>query len=116
MTVFNALLDAGADPNVRLKTHLYYFNWFNGQLGLDITDAAPFWRATFAQDLEAMKALVAHGADPDIPTRWPEVGMRGARQQDGRIMDDSGIPRMEGSPNMYPIHAAAGGGYLGIGS
>ena len=116
MTVLNALLDGGADPNVRLKTHLYYFNWFNGQLGLDITGATPFWRATFAQDLEAMKALVAHGADPDIPTRWPEVGMRGARQQDGRIMDDSGIPRVEGSPNMYPIHAAAGGGYLGIGS
>ena len=116
MTVFNALLDAGADPNVRLKTHLYYFNWFNGQLGLDVTGATPFWRATFAQDLEAMKTLVAHGADPDVPTRWPEVGMRGARQQDGRIMDDSGIPRIEGSPNMYPIHAAAGGGYLGIGS
>jgi hypothetical protein len=42
--------------------------------------------------------------------------MRVARQEDGRIMDDSGIPRAEGSPNMYPIHAAAGGGYLGLGS
>ena len=116
MDVLNALLVAGADPNVRLKTHLYYFNWFNGQLGLDITGATPFWRATFAQDLEAMKSLVAYGADPHVPTMWPEWGMRGARQQDGRIMDDSGIPRLEGAPNMYPIHAAAGGGYLGIGS
>jgi len=42
--------------------------------------------------------------------------MRTARQQDGRIQDDSGIPRAEGSPNMYPLHAAAGGGYMGLGS
>ena len=63
-----------------------------------------------------MKALVAHGADPHAPTKWPEIGLRGRRQQDGRIMDDSGIPRPEGMPNMYPIHAAAGGGYMGLGS
>jgi len=115
MTVLNALLAAGADPNVPIKTHLYYLIWA-GQVGLDITGATPFWRATFAQDLDAMKALVAHGADPNAPTKWPEIGLRGARQQDGRIMDDSGIPRPEGMPNMYPIHAAAGGGYMGLGS
>jgi ankyrin repeat protein len=115
MDVFKALLAKGADTNVRLKTHLYYLVWA-GQLGLDITGATPFWRAAYAQDLEAMKLLVAHGADPYIPTMWPEIGMRTARQQDGRIMDDSGIPRAEGSFNMYPLHAAAGGGYLGLAS
>jgi ankyrin repeat protein len=115
MDVFNALLAKGADPNARLTQHLYYLVWA-GQLGLDITGATPFWRAAYAQDLEAMKALVAHGADPFIPTRWPEIGMRTARQQDGRIMDDSGIPRAEGAANMYPLHAAAGGGYMGLAS
>ena len=40
--------------------------------------------------------------------------MRNGRQSDGRIQDDSGIPRQEGGPNMYPINAAAGGGYLGL--
>jgi ankyrin repeat protein len=115
MDVLNALLAKGADPNARLKTHIYYLVWA-GQLGLDITGATPFWRAAYAQDLEAMKALVAAGADPYIPTRWPEIGMRTARQQDGRIMDDSGIPRAEGAANMYPLHAAAGGGYLGLAS
>ena len=115
MTVLNALLAAGADPNAPINTHLYYLIWA-GQLGLDITGATPFWRATFAQDLDAMKALVAAGADPNAPTKWPEIGLRGRRQQDGRIMDDSGIPRPEGMPNMYPIHAAAGGGYMGLGS
>ncbi len=115
MDVLNALLKAGADPNLRLKTHITYLVW-SGQLGLDITGATPFWRAAYAQDLDAMKALVAAGADPNVPTRWPELGMRVARQQDGRIMDDSGIPRVEGTPNMYPIHAASGGGYMGLGS
>jgi ankyrin repeat protein len=115
MDVLKALLEHGADPNQRLKTHIQYLVW-SGQLGLDITGATPFWRAAYAQDLDAMKLLVAYGADPNIPTRWPEIGMRVARQQDGRIMDDSGIPRAEGSPNMYPLHAAAGGGWLGLGS
>ncbi len=115
LQVINALLDAGADPNVKLKTHLYYLIWA-GQLGLDITGATPFWRAAFAQDLDAMKAMVAHGADPNEPTTWPEYGMRGGRQQDGRLQEDSGIPRAPGSPNMYPLHAAAGGGFMGIGA
>ena len=118
MDVLNALLAAGADPNVSLKTHLWYWEYTTGsRLGLDITGATPFWRAAFAQDLAAMKALVAHGADPDIPTRWPDPGMRGGRQQDGRLQEDSGLPLMpEGTPNMHPLHAAAGGGWLGVGA
>ncbi len=116
MAVLNALLEAGADSNVRLKTHLWHFEW-EGKMGLDITGATPFWRAAFAQDLEAMEALAARGADPNIPTMWPEPGLRGYRQEDGRVAEDSGLPIMpEGAPNMYPIHAAAGGGYLGLGA
>jgi ankyrin repeat protein len=116
LAVLNALLDAGADPNVRLKTHLWFLEWEN-KFGHDITGATPFWRAAFAQDLEAMKALAAHGADPNIPTIWPEPGMRDTRQEDGRNAEDSGLPIMpQGSPNLYPIQAAAGGGYLGLGA
>ncbi len=116
MAVLNALLEAGADPNTRLKTHLWHFEW-EGKMGLDITGATPFWRAAFAQDLDAMKALAAKGADPNIPTIWPEPGMRHGRQEDGRLQEDSGLPLfVEGTPNMYPIHAAAGGGYMGLGA
>ena len=116
VVVLNALLDAGADPDTRLNTHLWHLEW-EGKMGLDITGATPFWRAAFAQDLESMKALAEHGADPDIPTKWPEPGLRGGRQEDGRLAEDSGLPVMaEGLPNMYPIHAAAGGGYLGLGA
>ena len=118
MQVLNALLDRGADPNVRLTQHLWYWEFGTGsRLGLELKGATPFWRAAFAQDVDAMRALIAHGADPNIPTIWPEAGMRGGRQQDGRLQEDSGLPLMpEGTPNMYPIHAASGGGWLGVGA
>jgi ankyrin repeat protein len=117
MDVLRALLEAGADPNPRLNTHLWYWEYGLTKMGIDLTGATPFWRAAFAQDLEAMKLLVAHGADPHIPTRWPEVGMRERRQQDGRQQEDSALPWIpEGAPSAWPIHAAAGGGYLGLGA
>ena len=114
--VLRALLESGADPNVRLKTHLWHWEW-EGKMGIDVTGATPLWRAAFAQDVEAMKLLVAHGADPHIPTIWPEVGLRPRRTPDGRQQEDSGLPHFaEGAPNMWPIHAAAGGGYMGLGA
>ena len=73
MQVLNALLQVGADPNVPLKTHLWFSEYFAQKLGLDLTGATPFWRAALALDVEAMKALIAHGADPDIPARLPET-------------------------------------------
>ncbi len=117
LDVLRALLEAGADPNPRLNTHAWYWEYGLTKLGVDLTGATPFWRAVFAQDLEAMRLLVAHGADPHLPTRWPEVGMRERRQQDGRQQEDSALPWIpEGAPNAWPIHAAAGGGYLGLGA
>ena len=117
MDVLRVLLEVGAEPNVRLKTHLWYWEYGLTKMGIDLTGATPFWRATFAQDLEAMKLLVTYGADPNIPTSWPEVGMRERRQQDGRQQEDSALPYIpEKAPNAHPIHIAAGGGYLGLGA
>jgi uncharacterized protein len=116
LEVLAALLDRGADPNVRLKTQLWHWEW-EGKMGLDITGATPLWRAAFAQDVEAMKLLVAHGADASIPTAFGPMGLRPRRTPDGRQQEDSGLPHIpEGTPNMYPIHAAAGGGWLGLGA
>jgi ankyrin repeat protein len=117
MDVLEALLEAGANPNTRLNAHLWYWEYGLNKMGIDLTGATPFWRAAFAQDLEAMGLLAAYGADPNIPTRWPAVGMRERRQQDGRQQEDSGVtPVPEGTPNAWPVHAAAGGGYLGLGA
>lgn len=117
LEVVNALLEAGADPNVRLNTHLWYFEYGLTKIGTDLKGATPFWRAAYAQDIEAMKLLASHGADPNIPTSWPAPEMRERRQQDGRQQEDSGLPYIPTDAfNAYPIHVAAGGGFTGLGS
>jgi len=117
LAVLEALLEARADPNARLSTHLWYWEYGLTKLGIDLTGATPFWRAAFAQDIAAMRLLAAHGADPDVPTSWPAVGMRERRQQDGRQQEDSGLPWIpEDAPNASPIHVAAGGGFTGLGA
>ena len=120
MEVVGVLLEVGADVNAKLKTHLWSWEYNEARLGTDLTSATPFWRASYAQDLEVMKLLVAHGADPHLPTVTPPITMRQNRQQDGRQEDsfsDVDAPYVpEGAPAIYPIHAAAGGGYLGIGA
>ena len=117
MEVLNALLEAGANPNVRLNTHLWYFEYGLTKIGTDLKGATPFWRAAYAQDIEAMKLLSQYGADPNIPTAWPAPEMRERRQQDGRQQEDSGLPYIPTNAfNAYPIHVAAGGGFTGLGS
>ncbi len=117
LDVVSALLEAGADPNVRLNTHLWYFEYGLTKIGTDLKGATPFWRAAYAQDIEAMKLLASYGADPDIPTSWPAPEMRERRQQDGRQQEDSGLPYIPTDAfNAYPIHVAAGGGFTGLGS
>lgn len=117
MDVIEELLSAGADPNLRLRTHLWYWEYGLTKIGTDLKGATPFWRAAYAQDVDAMALLVAHGADPNMPTAWPAVGMRERRQQDGRQQEDSGLPWIpEDASNAWPIHVAAGGGFTGLGS
>ena len=117
LDVLDALLEAGADPNARLDTHLWYWEFGLTKIGTDLKGATPFWRAAYAQDVVAMRKLAAYGADPGIPTSWPAVGMRERRQQDGRQQEDSGLPWIpEDAFNAYPIHVAAGGGFTGLGS
>jgi len=117
LELLTALLEAGADPNVRLNTHLWYFEYGLTKIGTDLKGATPFWRAAYAQDIEAMKLLSRYGADPNIPTAWPAPEMRERRQQDGRQQEDSGLPYIPTDAfNAYPIHVAAGGGFTGLGS
>ena len=120
LDVMTALLDAGADPNARTTGHPWYMVYSgcgNANCGLaDTRGSTAFWRAAYAVDLEAMKLLVAKGADPNIATLAPKERTRGRDGNTGREIeqqtDASGLPKIpEDGPNAYPIHAAAGLGY-----
>jgi len=109
LEVMQAFLDAGVDPNVRLRRHLWYMSYNFDLLSIDARGATPFWRAAYALDIEAMRLLVSYGADPKIPTEKPPQRFR--REQDSEV-DPSGLPSVPvGGPGIWPIHAASGVGY-----
>jgi ankyrin repeat protein len=62
------LLDKGADVNARMKDSTETRTVFTNQW-LDEDGATAFLRASMSSDLEVMRLLLAHGADPKIPTR-----------------------------------------------
>ena len=107
LDLMEAFLEAGADPNARLHKTLWYTEFGRGFLAVDRMGATPFWRAAFALDLDAMRLLVAHGADPHIPTaNAPRRFRRGGGS------DVSGLPPVPvGGPGAWAIHAASGIGY-----
>ncbi|MGH9324970.1 MAG: ankyrin repeat domain-containing protein [Vicinamibacteria bacterium] len=112
LEMMETLLRAGVDPNVRLTNTLWYTTYNRDLLGVDRTGATPFWRAAYALDIEAMRLLLAHGADPGLPTvKVPErVDEEAGGAGDGK--DHSGLPPIPfGGPAVYPIHAASGVGY-----
>mgnify|MGYP006195855645 CR=1 FL=1 len=120
LDVMQALLEKGADPDARLRSHpwfMVYSGCGNRNCGLaDTSGSTAFWRAAYSVDVEAMRLLVAHGADPHLPTMAPrEVRRRGPQgggpNSDGALTarDESGLPPIPyGGPGAYPIHAAAG--------
>ena len=118
LELMTALLDAGAEPNVRLKRHLWYTSFNHNVLGVDTWGATPFWRAAYGTDVDAMRLLVAYGADYTTPTfRPPGRPSTGNGRDDGeKKPDPSGLPVVPiGGPGVQPIHAASGVGYgLGL--
>ena len=106
------LLEKGADPNQRVNKKVWYSNYNFDQSGVDEVGATAFWRAAYGADVDAMKLLVAYGADPNIPTaappERPETGDAGRRV----VKDVSGLPPVRaGGPGVPPLLAAAGVGY-----
>jgi ankyrin repeat protein len=104
LEVLEALLKAGADPNRRTLSHIWYAAYNTGRMGVDFSGATPFWRAAYSLDVDAMRLLVRYGADPNIPT----VSYGAARRDN----DPSGLPTIAtGGPHVPPFHAASGVGY-----
>ena len=66
LELLHALLQKGADPNVRLRIKPWY-RTFHGDWA-DPVGATAFWLAAKADDVAAMKVLIAGGANPSIPS------------------------------------------------
>ena len=113
MELMEMLLAAGADPNARVNTHIWYSAYNFDLLGVNFSGATPFWRAAKALDIPAMRMLVAAGADPHMPTRKaPERRRRRPADDEEEEEDPSGLPPVEvGGPGIPPLVAAAGYGY-----
>lgn len=110
--LMRAFLDTGADVNARLSKPLWYTTYNNDLLRVERTGATPFWRAAYALDVEAMRLLIAHGANPDMPTIKTPQRRFGPRRNTPDGPDPSGLPPAPiGGPAVYPIHAATGVGY-----
>ena len=92
--------------NAQLNTNLWFFD-HNNISGMELTGATPMWRAALARDVQLLQLLGSYGADPNIPTRLPPLGMRLRRKQDSRTDDDSGLPTPAEA-----LHMAAGGGQI----
>jgi len=122
LQLMETLLEAGADPNARLGTHIWYAAYNAGRMGVEFVGATPFWRAAYALDVEAMRLLVSWGADPHMATLKTAGGRRGRGAPSGLNPDEpdqptpdvdpSGLPEVPpGGPHVPPFHAASGVGY-----
>lgn len=104
LTLIQKLVDAGADPNARMKSHVWHAAYNAGRMGVEYSGATPFWRAAYSLDVDAMRLLVKLGADPHIPTMTFGTSVR--------PNDQSGVPAIPaGGPHIPPFHAASGVGY-----
>ncbi len=111
LDLMTAVLDKGADPNVRLKKKVWYQGYSFDLSGVDEIGATPFWRAAYASDIEAMKLLIAHGADPNIPT-MKGAGRPRIADENREVKDVASTPPVPlGGPGIPPLVAAAGAGY-----
>ena len=113
LDLVRALLNAKADPNVRLKRSLWYTTYNRDNLRVDFAGATPFFRAAYALDVPAMKLLLAAGADKSIGTIKPVArARRGAPASAPTREDPSGLsPVPDGGVGVLPIHSASGVGY-----
>jgi ankyrin repeat protein len=125
------LVDKGASVNARLKADTEVRNDFRA-IWLQEEGATPFLRAAFTGDLEVMKLLLAHGADPKIPTSdgtTALMALAGIGFADGFIHDyggpqqsleamklllDLGLdPNAKNQDEMTALHGAANKNFVG---
>src|SRR6516225_5083743 len=69
LDLLKAMLEHGADPNVRLTKELWYSEYdFSLESSSQIGTTA-FWKCAEVGDIDGMRLLVKYGADPNIPNK-----------------------------------------------
>jgi ankyrin repeat protein len=71
LALLDRLLKAGANPNARTREYPHerrFLVAIGSAAWVDLTGQTPFLRAAAAGDVEVMRLLLAHGADPNIAT------------------------------------------------
>jgi uncharacterized protein len=72
LALIERLLDNGANPNARTREYPHERRFILVVVGsvswVDLTGQTPFLRAAASGDVEVMRLLLAHGADPHIAT------------------------------------------------
>jgi ankyrin repeat protein len=112
LDLMKLLIAKGADVNARLKRKVWYSGYNFDLSGVDEVGATPFWRAAYASDVDAMRLLAAHGADPSLRTIKPAGRPRTGDGGREAPKDISGLPPLPvGGPAVTPLQAAAGVGY-----
>jgi ankyrin repeat protein len=112
LELMTALLDKGADPNARLKQKVWYSGYNSDFSAVDEDGATTFWRAAYASDVDAMKLLVARGADPRIATMRTPGRNRAGGGLSADVKEITTLPPVPvGGPAMTPLHATTGAGY-----
>jgi uncharacterized protein len=112
LELMKALIDRGANVDARLKKKVWYSGYNFDLSGVDEIGATPFWRAAYASDVEAMRLLVAAGADPNITTVKPAGRPRTGDGGRETVEDVSGLPPVPtGGPGVPALQAATGVGY-----
>ena len=127
MELVRVLLDHGADPDARMTSRRLWYNVYaSGGVGnINESGATAFWRAAQSSDVDAMRLLMAYGADPSIPTTEGTkplnvaagAGWRGNLNVNSPVgwmpavrymVEELGADVSEGNVHGYtPLHAAA---------
>ena len=110
LELMKALLDAGADPNARLQgDHQVWYTL--GRFDPSSLGASPFYRSALALDVDAMRMLVAYGADHTVGTKKAPPRPIQLPQRVLKVWPDdpTGLdPIPVGGPAAHPVHAATG--------
>jgi len=97
------LLDKGADPNKAFVGQLHSYTLCCG----DDVNSSPFFRAAVAADVEALKLMLAHGAQVEwSPTEVKKEKKEGAAAGGGR-----GNPNVGKTPMMVAINGGRGASF-----